>query len=1531
MHLVNPEQVAVEDDLRHPHTLPAEDVLAHFHVSLETGLTGSQVLQQRLRHGPNALAEEEKKSLWKLILAQFEDLLVRILLLSAMVSFFLALVDEKSEEGITAFVEPLVILLILIANAFVGVWQESNAEKALDALKRLQPDTAAVLRDGCWTTIDAVGLVPGDVVQVKVGDKVPADVRVVKLNSTTIRVEQSQLTGESQSVSKDPTACLPSETIIQSKVNMLFASTTISNGACIGVVTATGMSTEIGAIQDAVQLAAGEEEQTPLQQKLDDFGNLLAKVIFVICALVWMINYKHFFDPVHGSVIRGCIYYFKHLGFRLLQLVVADGMLDLRSPSLAPYCRKLACGASPADLTSGGRNLDLCSLNERGVAMLAFLVVFRTTQAYSRYWEGATRLKQVRGEWFGAASSLFAFCSRDPEKEDLSLAEVLVRLVSMLWATALEQLAGCDLGFEVLDISGLSSESVAYVRQQEDKCEVILQWIQTAVVNHIDSHVLDVPPPIITRVFQELSRGRVSLEQVQTIIDVSFPFPYAQMIAFALMANSIIMPVLCASAMDSEAWCWAITTISVTALWGVNYTAGELENPFNDDYNDLPLRDYCEEMNRSLARLLQPLVFQCPDFTPADFSIKSQNWGLANRTAVERDVMAKRATTAQRSQVTLRQRFLRSRKKKGQGSRSQTTVEQSSLLNMDAPSARRLPDDELSEAAEPAAEGSATSAESAVIGKPADEEAEPGGEAVNIKVEHSELPDAADAIVVEAVEAKHTPAPKAAQKKVLAVKKPGAEPKRKPADGSSSSKDHGPGGLSAEKRHVAAQQAQNMRIAIALAVAAIPEGLPAVITTCLALGTSEMAKKNAIVRRLPSVETLGCTSVICSDKTGTLTTNEMCCTRLVLPMSSLQMGTYVVEGHSYAPMGLVQGLAEVDWQKQSNLQAFAKIAAVCNDSRLEVEAGSFRRMGEPTEAALLTLVEKLGVPDPVLHGRCWQRPRDRGDAMAFCKYWTSSLLKKATLEFTRDRKSMSVFCAEASGGMLYVKGAPESILERCTSILLPNGSVETLSPAGRQAIRASFASLASEALRTLALAQRLSPEDLLTSQLLRDPANFVQVETDLTFVGLVGIIDPPRPECLRAIQECRLAGISVVMITGDNKGTAEAIARKLGILTGADSLAQKSFTGKDFESLADGDKVKVLQHIMTERDIEGAVFSRTEPKHKQMIVKILKQIGEIAAMTGDGVNDAPALKQADIGIAMGMTGTEVAKEAADMVLADDNFSTIVAAVEEGRSIYNNMKAFIRYLISSNIGEVVSIFLTAALGIPEGLAPVQLLWVNLVTDGLPATALGFNPPDLDVMYRPPRRADDGLISGWVFFRYMVIGIYVGIATVGIFVYWYCFDDGPDSHTLVSISELMTWNTCAEWPDFLPMPCLGLTFHGDPCSYFTTGKVKASTLSLTVLVIIEMLNAFNALSEDGSLLQMAPWTNPWLVLACLGSVMVHFVILYVPFLAKVFAVCPLDWHDWVLVMTFSFPVIVVDEILKFFGRQYQQDGDVSIKRD
>merc|ERR1719482_1530974 len=347
---------------------------------------------------------------------------------------------------------------------------------------------------------------------------------------------------------------------------------------------------------------------------------------------------------------------------------------------------------------------------------------------------------------------------------------------------------------------------------------------------------------------------------------------------------------------------------------------------------------------------------------------------------------------------------------------------------------------------------------------------------------------------------------------------------------------------------------------------------------------------------------------------------------------------------------------------------------------------------------------------------------------------------------------------------------------------------------------------------------------------------------------------------------------------------------------------------------------------MVDRGHEGAVFSRTEPRHKQMIMKILRSLGEISAMTGDGVNDAPALKQADIGIAMGIAGTEVAKEAADMVLADDNFATIVAAVEEGRSIYSNMKAFIRYLISSNIGEVASIFITALLGLPEGLIPVQLLWVNLVTDGPPATALGFNPPDADIMQKPPRRADDQLITPWVFFRYMIVGL-----TVGVFVYWYvAYDWSEYSHPLISYSQLSNWGKCtdfatlgldANWPpSFGPWAANGgLDLSAKPCDYLNgAGKKPASTMSLSVLVAIEMFNALNAISEDGSLLSMPPWVNPWLLLAMAVSFGLHFVILYVPFLADIFSIVPLTVNDWIVVTAFSFPVVLIDECLKAVGR-------------
>lgn len=977
-----------------------EEVLAHFNCDPRTGLTAAQAQQARTRFGLNEIPQRPGTPFWKLVLKQFEDLLVLILLGAAVVSLILGFLEENASFG-SAIIEPSVIMIILIANAIVGVYQESSAEEAIDKLKEYEASTARVFRDGVLTEVPRANLYPGDLVKVVVGDKVPADCRLINLISQTIRLNQSTLTGESVPVMKITEELpLTAHVTNQDKVNMLFSGTLVASGSGLAVVCYTAGDTSMGKIQ--ASLEEEEEEKTPLGEKLDEFAELLSKIILGICITVWLINIGHFADPEHGGWLKGMIYYFK--------------------------------------------------------------------------------------------------------------------------------------------------------------------------------------------------------------------------------------------------------------------------------------------------------------------------------------------------------------------------------------------------------------------------------------------------------------------------------------------------------------------IAVALAVAAIPEGLPAVVTTCLALGTMKMAKRNAIVRSLPSVETLGCTTVICSDKTGTLTTNKMC-VQCVMTMSSKEALIFEVEGDDYSATGSVNfrnNALDCPAAQFQTLAEMAKIASLCNESTLTYDKGTFQCKGMPTEGALKTMVEKLLVPDKSMSYEFKGVSNPVNRIQVCSNFWRGQYEREALLEFTRDRKSMSTLDRGRDGSaILCVKGAPEGLLGRSSQILLEDGGVQPLTEEMKNEIMLQQQRLAATGLRVLAFCYR--PDNNLDAMKI-DPTAYAAVESNLIFVGLAGIIDPPRSEVLEAIQICYRASIRVVVITGDNKTTAEAICRKIGIFGPDENLEGRSYTGSEFMSLSDKEQNEAVQI--------ASLFSRVEPNHKLHLVKLLRAQGEVVAMTGDGVNDAPALKAADIGVAMG-SGTAVAREASDMILADDNFSTIVVAVEEGRAIYANTKQFIRYLISSNIGEVACIFITAAIGMPEALIPVQLLWVNLVTDGLPATALGFNKPDPDNMTQPPRGRTEKIINSWTFFRYMFIGLYIGFATVGGFIYWYLFfDHGPG----VTYTQLTNFHRCGGSSDY------SQSIYGDmDCSIFH--NPRPCTISLSILVTIEMFNTFNALSENQSLLVVPPWANPFVTLAVIASIGIHCIILYIPFFVDIFKTAPLTFDEWTIVINFSLPVIFLDEIMKFFSRQLQ----------
>ena len=502
------------------------------------------------------------------------------------------------------------------------------------------------------------------------------------------------------------------------------------------------------------------------------------------------------------------------------------------------------------------------------------------------------------------------------------------------------------------------------------------------------------------------------------------------------------------------------------------------------------------------------------------------------------------------------------------------------------------------------------------------------------------------------------------------------------------------------------------KISVALAVAAIPEGLPAVITTCLALGSRRMAANNAIVRKLDAIETLGCTSIICSDKTGTLTTNNMTVKNFMTVVdASGKQQEFKVEGTSFNPNGMINPLEENAVNKYANLKAFTLVSSLCNKSTIKFDenSGNYSIKGSPTEGAIKVLVEKFRVADNNL-----KEKQNKNDPEVYNNFIAQNYQILHTLEFDRVRKSMSVIALDkqANKPVLLTKGALEFIIPKATRVLLNDGKESTLTEEMKQSILNTTKSYMSKSYRTLGLFIRSDLSGVVKSSdladkkyfknLFKDTKKFADYEKDLTFVGIVGMMDPPRPEVKLAIEKCATAQIRVIMITGDDKNTAEAIGSEISLVSG--SLKNCSFTTNEFFKFS----VEKQKSLLSQK--ENFIFSRSEPSHKKQLVSLLKGLGNIVAMTGDGVNDAPALAESNIGISMGITGTEVAKSASKIILADDNFASIVKAVEEGRGIYMNMKAFIRYLISSNIGEVVAIFITSFFGLPEAFTSIQLLWV-----------------------------------------------------------------------------------------------------------------------------------------------------------------------------------------------------------------------------
>ena len=608
---------------------------------------------------------------------------------------------------------------------------------------------------------------------------------------------------------------------------------------------------------------------------------------------------------------------------------------------------------------------------------------------------------------------------------------------------------------------------------------------------------------------------------------------------------------------------------------------------------------------------------------------------------------------------------------------------------------------------------------------------------------------------------------------------------------------------------------------IALAVAVVPEALPAVVTISLAIGVQKMVKRNALIRRLPAVETLGSTSVICSDKTGTLTKDEMTVRNIY---SAGQM--FSVSGAGYSPQGEFSTNGGISSASSSALRQMLIAAALASDARLVNDsAGGWDIKGDPTEGALVVAAAKAGLHKELLD---------------------SSYPRMQEIPFSSETKRMTTLHKTNGNLTAYAKGAPEVILSSCEWQITGDG-IKPLDVAGREKILGLAQGMAVEALRVLGIA-------------FKPGVTLENAENGMTFLGLAGMIDPPRPEAKAAIAICEQASIRPVMITGDHPVTAQAVAHELGLLkTG------RVVTGAQLEEMTDEQLRSEVEDI--------SVYARVSPSHKLRVVTAWQARGHIAAMTGDGVNDAPALKKADIGIAMGITGTDVTKEASAMTLTDDNFASIVAAVEEGRGVFGNIKKYLMYLLSSNIGEIGLMAGSALLGLPLPLTAVQILYVNLATDGLPALALSVDPPEKDLMKRKPRDARRGIFTRPVVTLMVLGGIWSTLVNLGLF----------------------TWALNS-----------GRTLE------------EAMTMTFISLVLIQFFKAYNFRSDRHSVLDK-PFANKWLNTAILWEVAMLIVIIYVPFLHKAFGTYYLPLVDWGITLGLASSVVPLLEIAKWMERR------------